>query len=87
MFRAAESLDNPTPVNLGAIKITIKNLVELIVKLTGFKGAITWDTTKPDGQPRRCLDTQKAEKLLGWKASFEEGLKQTIDWYRASLTK
>ena len=90
IVRAAESLDNPTPLNLGAgFEITIKNLVELIVKLTGFKGAITWDATKPDGQPRRCLDTQKAEKLLGWKAQvgFEEGLKQTIDWYRASVTK
>ena len=88
IVRAAEMLDNPTPVNLGAsFEIKIKDLVELIVRLTGFSGAITWDATKPDGQPRRCLDTQKAQRLLSWKAqvSFEEGLKRTIDWYRASL--
>ena len=88
IVRAAEILDNPTPLNLGAgFEIKIKELVELIVKLTGFKGAITWDATKPDGQPRRCLDTKKAEKLLGWKAQvgFEDGLARTIAWYRASL--
>ena len=68
----------------GAIKI--KDLVELIVKLTGFKGRIEWDAAKPDGQPRRCLSTDKAQKLLNWKAAvgFEQGLKQTIDWYRAN---
>lgn len=85
IVRAAVTKDDPDPVNLGAgFEITIKNLVELIVKLTGFKGAITWDPTKPDGQPRRCLSTEKAEKVLGWKAQmgFEEGLKRTIDWYR-----
>ncbi len=56
------------------------------MKLTGFKGAIEWDTTKPDGQPRRQLSVDKAAKLLGWKAqvSFEEGLKRTIEWYRAN---
>jgi GDP-L-fucose synthase len=85
IVRAAVTKDDPDPVNLGAgFEITIKNLVELIVKLTGFKGAITWDPTKPDGQPRRCLSTEKAEQVLGWKAQmgFEEGLKRTIDWYR-----
>ncbi|MDP1660397.1 MAG: GDP-L-fucose synthase [Phycisphaerales bacterium] len=88
IVRAAESLDDPTPVNLGAgFEITIKNLVELIVKLTGFKGRIEWDATKPDGQPRRCLDVERASKLLGWRAQvgFEDGLKKTIDWYRASV--
>jgi GDP-L-fucose synthase len=88
IVRATEVMDDPTPINLGAgFEITIKNLVELIVKLTGFKGAIVWDPTKPDGQPRRCLDVQRAQKLLGWKAQmgFEEGLKRTIDWYRASV--
>lgn len=87
IVRATEMLDDPTPVNLGAgFEIKIKDLVELVVRLTGFKGAIEWDTTKPDGQPRRCLDVQRAQKLLGWKAQvgFEDGLKRTIDWYRAN---
>lgn len=87
IIRAAEVMTEPDPINLGAgFEITIKNLVELIVKLTGFKGGITWDSTKPDGQPRRCLSTEKASRLLNWKAqvSFEEGLKKTIDWYRAN---
>ncbi|MFN7429643.1 MAG: GDP-L-fucose synthase family protein, partial [bacterium] len=85
IVRAAEVMDDPTPINLGAgFEIKIKDLVELIVKLTGFKGAVVWDTSKPDGQPRRCLSTAKAQKLLGWKAQvgFEEGLKRTIEWYR-----
>ncbi len=85
IVRAAEVMDDPTPINLGAgFEITIKDLVELIVRLTGFKGSIEWDTTKPDGQPRRCLDTSKAQRLLGFKAQmgFEEGLTRTIDWYR-----
>lgn len=87
ILRAAEVMDEPTPINLGAsFEITIKDLVELIVKLTGFKGRVEWDATKPDGQPRRCLDTNRAQKLLGWKAqvSFEEGLKRTIEWWRTS---
>jgi len=87
IVRAAERMDSPDPINLGAgFEITIKDLVELIVKLTGFKGGIVWDATKPDGQPRRCLSTEKAERLLGWKAQvgFEEGLKRTIEWYRAN---
>lgn len=84
---ATERMESPDPINLGAgFEIKIKDLVELIVKLTGFKGAIEWDTTKPDGQPRRQLSVDKAAKLLGWKAqvSFEEGLKRTIEWYRAN---
>ena len=88
IVRAAEIMDEPTPMNLGAgFEIKIKDLVELIVRLTGFKGGITWDSTKPDGQPRRCLDTSRAIKLMDWKAQigFEEGLKKTIEWYRASL--
>jgi GDP-L-fucose synthase len=56
------------------------------VRLTGFKGGITWDATKPDGQPRRSLSTERGQKLLGWKAAvgFEEGLKRTIEWYRGN---
>ena len=86
ILRAAEAMDEPTPVNLGTgMEITIKDLVELIARLTGFKGEIRWDSTKPDGQPRRCLDTQRAKKLLHWQAQvgFEEGLKRTIDWWRS----
>jgi GDP-L-fucose synthase len=81
---AAEKYNKPDPVNLGAgFEITIKDLVELITKLTDFKGEIIWDTSKPDGQPRRYLDTSKAEKEFGFKAktNFEEGLKKTISWY------
>jgi GDP-L-fucose synthase len=89
IVRAAEVLDDPTPVNLGTgMEITIKNLVELIARLCGFGGKIVWDPTKPDGQPRRCLDTTRAEKLMGFKAAmgFEEGLRRTIEWYRGHGT-
>ncbi len=84
IVRAAEVMDNPDPINLGAgFEITIRNLVDLIVKLTEFKGKVMWDPTKPDGQPRRCLSTEKAGRLLGWHARvpFEDGLKRTIQWY------
>ncbi len=86
IIRATEVMEEPTPINIGAsFEITIKDLVELIVKLTGFAGEVRWDSTKPDGQPRRCLDTGRAKKLLGWQAEmgFEEGLKRTIEWYEA----
>ena len=65
-------------------EISIKDLVELIAKLDGFKGKVIWDTSKPDGQPRRMLDTSKAKKEFGFRAktSFEEGLRKTITWYR-----
>lgn len=82
---AAERLDVPIPVNLGTGReITIYDLVHLIARLTEFTGEIRWDHTKPDGQPRRCLDTTRAGAMLGWKAStsFEDGLAQTIRWYR-----
>ncbi len=82
---ATERYNKPDPVNLGAgFEISIKELAELIVELTGFKGKINWDITKPDGQPRRCLDTTKAEKEFGFKAKtkFDEGLKRTIQWYK-----
>jgi GDP-L-fucose synthase len=81
---AAEKYSGPEPVNLGAgFEIKIKDLVELIAELTGFKGEIVWDTTKPDGQPRRCLDVSRAEKEFGFRAKtdFREGLKKTIEWY------
>lgn len=81
---AAEKYNSSEPVNIGAsFEISIKNLVSLIVKLSGFKGEVIWDKSKPDGQPRRCLDTQKAQKEFGFKAQvgFEQGLKKTIAWY------
>ena len=84
---AAEKMNTGEPVNLATgDEITIKNLVELIVELSGFGGRIIWDATKPDGQPRRKLDNERAEKMLGFygSISFREGLKQTIDWYRAN---
>jgi len=86
IVRATEVMEDPTPINLGAsFEITIKDLVELIVKLTGFEGEIRWDASKPDGQPRRKLDTARAKDLLGWQSrvSFEDGLKRTIEWFRA----
>jgi GDP-L-fucose synthase len=81
---ATEKYNKSEPVNIGAgFEISIRDLTELIAKLTGFNGNIVWDTTKPDGQPRRCLDTSKAEKKFGFKArtNFEEGLKKTIECY------
>ena len=81
---AAERYNKSEPVNLGAgFEISTKNLVELIAKLTHFKGKIIWDASKPDGQPRRKLDTSRAEKEFGFKAkiNLEEGLKRTIQWY------
>ncbi len=81
---AAEKFDKSDPVNLGSgMEISIKDLVGLIVKLTGFKGKVIWDRSKPDGQPRRQLDTTRAWKEFGFRAqtSFEEGLRQTIEWY------
>lgn len=81
---AAERYNKPDPVNLGAgFEIKIKDLVRLIQKLTGFSGKIIWDKTKPDGQPRRMLDTRLAKKEFSFKAQtqFNEGLKNTISWY------
>jgi GDP-L-fucose synthase len=82
---ATEKYDKSDPVNLGAgFEISIKDLVKVIIKLTGFKGKIIWDKTKPDGQPRRCLDTSRAYKEFGFKAkvNLEDGLKRTIVWYK-----
>ncbi|MBF0570638.1 MAG: GDP-L-fucose synthase [Candidatus Omnitrophica bacterium] len=87
---AAEKYNSSEPVNLGAgFEISIKELVQLIVKLTKFKGGIVWDQTKPDGQPRRCLDTTRARKEFGFEAkvSFEAGLKKTIAWYTRNPVK
>jgi len=82
---ATERYDKSEPINIGSgSEISIKELVELIAELTNYKGEIVWDSSMPDGQPRRCLDTSKAYKEFGFKAKidFREGLKDTIDWYR-----
>lgn len=84
---ATEKYDGADPVNLGAgFEISIRDLATLIAKVTGFTGSIEWDATKPDGQPRRSLDTSRAERLFGFRAttSFDEGLKKTVEWYRSA---
>jgi GDP-L-fucose synthase len=82
---AAEKYNQSDPVNLGSsFEISIKDLVEIIAKETGFTGKITWDTSKPNGQPRRKLDTSRAEKEFGFKShtTFQQGLRNTIEWYK-----
>ncbi len=82
---AAENYNGSEPVNLGSgMEISIKDLVELIVTLTGFEGKIIWDKTKPDGQPRRALDVKRARDLFGFEAQtpFEEGLRNTIEYFK-----
>ncbi len=81
---ATKAYDSPEPVNLGSgMEVTIRELVESISANIGYVGELNWDVSKPDGQPRRCLDTSLAEKQFGFKAkvSFEDGIKQTIDWW------
>ncbi len=85
---ATQNYDKSKPVNLGSgCEIKIKDLAKLIANLTGFKGKIIWDRTKPDGQPRRCLDVSRAKKEFGFiaKTSLEEGLTNTIKWYKSTL--
>jgi GDP-L-fucose synthase len=82
---ASEKYDGPEPVNLGSgSEISIKDLVEMIARLTGFEGKLVWDTSKPNGQPRRGLDVSRAEALFGFRAGtpFEDGLARTIEWYQ-----
>jgi GDP-L-fucose synthase len=82
---ASERFDGDQPVNLGSgNEISIKNLLETIVRLTGYTGRVVWDTSMPNGQPRRGLDTSRAEQYFGFKAQmpFEEGLRRTVEWYR-----
>jgi GDP-L-fucose synthase len=84
---ATEKYNKADPVNLGAgFEISIKELAGLICELAGFDGEIEWDVSKPDGQPRRCLDTSRAKKEFGFEArtDFREGLKRTIEWYKSS---
>ncbi len=85
LLLATERYDGPEPFNLGSGQETsIKQLAERIARLTGFQGEFVWDTTKPNGQPRRALDTSRAERLFGFRAQMplEEGLRRTIEWYK-----
>jgi len=87
---ATEKYDEAEPVNLGAgFEITIKDLAEKIKDITGFKGKVVWDTNKPDGQPRRCLDTSRAKRLFGFEAQmpFDQGLRETIEWWKTHQNK
>jgi GDP-L-fucose synthase len=87
---AAEQYDDLEPVNVGSgLELSIKELVELIAELTGFQGHLVWDPTKPDGQPRRSLDTTRAEQAFGFRArtTGREGLQRTIAWYRQHRTQ
>jgi GDP-L-fucose synthase len=82
-----ENYDSPEPMNLGSGReITIKDLTQLVARLSRFDGEIVWDSSKPDGQPRRCLDVSRAWNSIGFRArtALEDGLKQTIEWYEAN---
>jgi GDP-L-fucose synthase len=82
---ASEKYNGPDPVNLGSgYEISIKDLIEMIARQTGFEGRLIWDTSKPNGQPRRGLDVSRADILFGFRAGtpFEEGLHRTIEWYK-----
>jgi GDP-L-fucose synthase len=90
IVRATELYNGPEPVNIGSgNEISIKDLAELIGRLVGYQGRFVWDTSKPNGQPRRALDTSRAENYFGFRAqtNFEEGLRRTIDWYRQQQLK
>ena len=87
ILAAAERYNGDQPVNLGSgYEISIKDLAEMIVRMTGFEGKLAWQTDKPNGQPRRGLDVTRARDLFGWSAQvpFEEGLRRTIDWFKAN---
>lgn len=87
---AAEKYNGDLPVNLGSgYEISIKDLTEMIVKMTGFNGKLAWQTDKPNGQPRRGLDVSRAKELFNWSAqvSFEDGMRRTIDWFKTNRDK
>ncbi len=87
ILAAAEKYNGDQPVNLGSgYEISIKDLAEMIVRMTGFEGRLAWQTDKPNGQPRRGLDVSRARELFGWEARvpFEEGMRRTIDWFKAN---
>jgi GDP-L-fucose synthase len=87
---AAEKYNGPEPVNLGSgYEISIKDLTEMVIRLTGFEGELVWDTEKPNGQPRRGLDVSRAKEYFGWQAQvpFEEGMRRTIEWFKVNREK
>lgn len=87
---AAEKYNGPEPVNLGSgYEISIKDLTEMVIRLTGFEGQLVWDTEKPNGQPRRGLDVSRAKEYFGWQAKvpFEEGMRRTIAWFQENREK
>ena len=86
LLLAAEKYNSPDPVNLGAGReITIRELAEMIQRTTGYEGKVEWNTSKPDGQPRRSLDTTRAREHFGFtaKISLEEGIRRTVEWFEA----
>ncbi len=88
LLLAAERYDKPDPVNVGTgIETSIRDLVDKITRVCGYGGNIRWNHSKPDGQPRRCLDVSRAEKECGFRAagSLDDGLRQTIEWYREQV--
>lgn len=90
ILTATEKYNSSDPVNLGSgYEISIKDLTEMVIRLTGFEGKLAWDTEKPNGQPRRGLDTSRAWERFGWRAQmpFEEGMKRTIAWFKANRDK
>jgi len=87
VLRMAEVFDRPDPINIGTgVETSVRELVETVAAACGFTGAIRWDTTKPDGQPRKCLDVSRGRDWLGWEAKVDlaEGLKRTVEWYLSS---
>ena len=90
ILTAAENYNGSEPVNLGSgQEISIKDLVEMVVRLTDFNGQIVWQTDKPNGQPRRALDVSRAQEYFGWRAQvpFEEGMRRTIEWFKENQDK
>jgi nucleoside-diphosphate-sugar epimerase len=90
IITAAAKYNDEEPVNLGSgYEISIKNLVKMIVKMTGFEGKLIWQTDKPNGQPRRGLDVSRAKEYFGWSAQvpFEEGMRRTIEWFKENRSK
>lgn len=84
---AAEKIDDPLPINLGSgVEVSISALAEMVASACGYAGSISWDASRPDGQPRRCLDTSRAQSLLGWvcRRPLDEGIAETVRWWRSN---
>ncbi len=90
IVRAAEEIDDATPINIASgQEVSIRALAELLAKVSGYRGRISWDTSKGDGVSRRCLDISRAKALLGWspRVSLEDGMRRTVEWYRGTLAR